>query len=192
MLINELTGFLNISTCELLLEHFITDSIFDGSVLPLTSKKVSGNSHDLLSSVKGKISSLIKVPLENFEDLCVARHCAGQKFKPHLDCFYIQPNSIFTKELFDKEMNEGGQRAFTCIIFLNDNYIGGEIFFDRVYTTITPAAGKLIYWKNTSDSGDVNIATEHGDMPILSGSKWTLSCYIREKKYTGDNKSGIL
>lgn len=184
MLIKELEKFLDDATCDIILSHLKAKIDFK-DIKDIKSTPIPENDHDLLASIKDKISSIIKIPRQNFEELIVTCVPEGYKTEPHLDCFFIKPNTEFDVDSYHKNLETGGQRAYTCMIYLNDNYKGGDTFFDRIYVTINPLKGKLAYWNNLKEDGDINVNSEHMDMLVTSGFKWVLSCFIREKRFTG-------
>jgi prolyl 4-hydroxylase len=64
------------------------------------------------------------------ERLRFYRYEAGQSFGPHKDGFY--------------KRSEAEQSLFTLILYLNEEYIGGETFFTDSETLIVPKAGKAL------------------------------------------------
>lgn len=64
------------------------------------------------------------------ERLRFYRYEAGQSFGPHKDGFY--------------KRSEGEQSLLTLILYLNEEYIGGETFFTESESLIVPKAGKSL------------------------------------------------
>jgi predicted 2-oxoglutarate/Fe(II)-dependent dioxygenase YbiX len=59
---------------------------------------------------------------------------------------------------------------FGAIIYLNDNYEGGEIYFPNQSLTIKPKAGSLVYFPGDS-------CYPHGVKEIVSGVRYTLPTF---------------
>lgn len=61
--------------------------------------------------------------------------------------------------------------AFTIVLYLNDNYEGGEISFPNHNVSIKPKAGSLIMFPATSEF-------VHKVSPILAGNRYSSSCSL--------------
>lgn len=69
------------------------------------------------------------------ERLRFYRYEAGQNFSPHTDGYYLRSN--------------GELSLLTMIIYLNDDYTGGEAFFLKSETLIAPKAGTLLVFTHS-------------------------------------------
>ncbi len=58
-------------------------------------------------------------------------------------------------------------RAYASVVYLNDDYEGGDIFFPRLATRVQPAKGMLLGFR-----GD--FAHEHGVEEITDGVRYTM------------------
>jgi predicted 2-oxoglutarate/Fe(II)-dependent dioxygenase YbiX len=69
------------------------------------------------------------------ERLRFYRYGAGQNFSPHTDGYYLRDN--------------GERSLLTMILYLNDDYSGGEAFFLKSETLIAPQTGTLLLFTHT-------------------------------------------
>lgn len=186
--IKELSDFIPHDKCDDLVDFLSKKNVFNNQqLMKALSITVTDDTHEVIAYIRNKICELLDVPLKNLEHLMISRYVEGGEYPHHYDSFFIQPNSIYTKEFYESNMNEGGQRMKTCVIYLNDDFKGGHTFFGRIYNSIQPEKGKLAYWANANEYGDTYVWSEHMGMKVESGTKWIAVCYIREKEYTGNS-----
>ena len=77
---------------------------------------------------------------------------------------------------FYKAHSDGGgatNRVISAVIYLNDNYEGGEIEFTRFGIKIKPLPGMCILFPS-------NYAYEHIAHPVISGTKYAMVTWLRE------------
>jgi len=67
--------------------------------------------------------------------------------------------------------NSGGREiVYGVVIYLNDNFDGGELVYPESQTSIKPEAGMLVY-----HPGD----QKHKVSKVISGNRYTLTSFIR-------------
>ncbi|XP_046675051.1 prolyl 4-hydroxylase subunit alpha-2-like isoform X2 [Homalodisca vitripennis] len=64
--------------------------------------------------------------------------------------------------------------------FLNDVARGGHTVFEHWGLSFRPQKGAALFWFNILRNGMPDHSTEHGDCPVLTGSKWILKKWFRE------------
>jgi hypothetical protein len=99
------------------------------------------------------IPEIKKLKVEGWQLL---RYNTSEEFKAHFDC-----------------LSREKDRLFTVLIYLNDNFEGGETQFVNKKVTINPLQGRLIMWKNLS-SGKCDPLSLHAGNPVKSGTKYIL------------------
>ncbi|ANP44991.1 prolyl hydroxylase family protein [Candidatus Viadribacter manganicus] len=122
--------------------------------------------------LRQRIANTIGVDVRNFERTSVFRYEAGQTFGEHAD--YISLD-------FSAEIRQRGQRPYTFLIYLNDDYEGGETHFLTLGKKLRGKAGDAIFWRNVGDDGAPDEVTLHAGDPPTRGEKWLLSQFIRDK-----------
>jgi len=75
----------------------------------------------------------------------------------------------------DWEPNHTPQRDMSAIYYLNDDFEGGEIVFDRERVSIKPRRGLLVAFP--SDAGHV-----HEVLPVRSGVRYTMPIWSSKQK----------
>jgi predicted 2-oxoglutarate/Fe(II)-dependent dioxygenase YbiX len=79
-----------------------------------------------------------------------------------------------------KQHYDGGTdtgRAVSALVYLNDDYVGGEIEFPNFGVKIKPQAGMLILFPS-------NYAYSHIAHPVINGTKYCLVTWLRDRDTT--------
>jgi predicted 2-oxoglutarate/Fe(II)-dependent dioxygenase YbiX len=104
--------------------------------------------------VSQKITTEFEINAPIFTDiLCFNKWRTGDTQHPHAD-----------------DDNGFGWRKFGCVLYLNEEYEGGEIYFPHQNTTLKQKANTLAFFP-----GDAEFL--HGVKPITSGIRYTLSTF---------------
>lgn len=123
-----------------------------------------------------RIAGAIKLPLANQEPTNILHYARGQEYTLHYD--FITPDEEYG---FAAELKQMGQRIATVLVYLNDNYEGGETDFPRIGFRFKGRPGDaLIFW-NLSEQGEREPLALHAGLPVTKGEKWLFSKWIREK-----------
>jgi prolyl 4-hydroxylase len=119
-------------------------------------------------------SELTGLPITHQEMIHVVRYRAGGEYKGHYD---------FLQYLEDKSyLDNGGDRYFTVLAYLNDNYKGGRTVFPRRQVSVKPELGKIIVWKNLHDDFTADESSFHAGYPVTEGEKWIAVIWVRQNK----------
>jgi len=129
----------------------------------------------VIEAIRFRISAATRLPLPLFEPVQVLHYAPGQEFRPHHD--YFDPKLPGHAE----QIREHGQRIATFLIYLNDDYTGGETVFPRAQISYRGNAGDALFLANVDRSGQPNALTLHSGSPPVRGEKWILSQWIRDK-----------
>lgn len=99
------------------------------------------------------------------EPLNVIRYRPGEQYRPHFDSYDSSDN----------------QRLWTMLVYLNDDFEGGDTVFNRTGLRIRAEKGKAILFRNASDEGVRDDWSQHAGEPVESGEKYIASRWIRAK-----------
>lgn len=102
----------------------------------------------------------------------------GQQYKEHHDFFHPDGGNYYLESI-----GNSGQRTHTAIIYLNDDYTGGETRFPELDFQVNPKKGMLCIWNNINPDGSLEGSSLHAGLPVITGRKWILIIWIREKKF---------
>lgn len=126
--------------------------------------------NEFIRGLEERIASLVGVSVSNLENLSVLRYEEGGKYSPHYDFF--DPVHLGTQNL----LKRGGQRVATLIVYLKAASSGGGTTFPNVTVQVKSVAGTALFFKYPN----LEKETLHGGDPVVSGTKWILTAWIRE------------
>jgi hypothetical protein len=122
-----------------------------------------------------KASELYDEPITLDKKFLYVVHPTGTYIDPHTDILDIHDND-YENESLDEQL-----RRFpylwsghcSVLVYLNDEYEGGELYFPDLDFGIRPKKGMLIAFPG-------NLYYTHGVAPVTSGTRYTLSqwCYF--------------
>lgn len=128
---------------------------------------VSDDEHPLALRLALYSEQISGLPRENQEMLQVAFYEKDGKFNEHFDA------CVFEDESFcDKMNNNAGQRRSTLLVYLNDDFEGGETEFVAIGLKIKPEKGKAILFWNTDENENIIQESKHRGNPVIKGQKW--------------------
>lgn len=109
--------------------------------------------------------------LDHIEKIQIQKYDVGQEYKPHND-FFNFPGRVVTPN----------DRIATAILYLNDGFTGGETYFENLKLNVIPERGSLLFFEYKYIH-ELNKMTLHQGRPILSGTKYIASVWIRLKPF---------
>ena len=127
--------------------------------------------------IREVIAKVTKVPIENQEAMSIIRYNVGGEFKAHHDCF--SPAADYYKTV----IAQGGQRIKTCLIYLNEDFEGGETDFPNIPYKVKPKTGKLAMFNSIDDNGGIIPQSLHAGLPVTKGVKYLATIWIRERPF---------
>lgn len=139
---------------------------------------IKDDEHRIAMKVALLTEKLTKLPIHNQESLQIAHYDKGGKFNPHYDAC-----NTGTQEYRNKINRNAGQRRATLLIYLNDDYEGGETIFNNIHLTITPKKGKGILFWNTNAKEDIILDSLHCGKEVKKGEKWICTKWTHAHKY---------
>lgn len=128
------------------------------------------------------VENISGIPSCYYEWPHIVKYEVGGEYKDH--CDFFNPG----QDHYDHCMYVG-QRTHTFILYLNDNFTGGETYFPKHGLQIKPKKGSICFWRNANEilhESDRLIHTSlHAGLPVISGTKYILITWIRDKIFRG-------
>ena len=129
-----------------------------------------------VKDIYNKLSNIIGVDKNHFEQLQVVRYQPGQLYKEHWDACYEEDKC-------QEFLKKGGNRYATFLLYLNDDFEDGETYFPLRDKKIIPEKGKAVLFFNLDENNiDKLEKSKHAGLPPKSGIKWMCNVWIRQNK----------
>jgi hypothetical protein len=145
---------------------------------------IKHNASPTLHRLTQYISSILKIPPNHFEPYQIVNYQPGGYYKYHLDS--CNPSASDYSECI-KNLNQHGGRKYTVLIYLNNDYEGGETHFKLLDTSIKGNPGDMVFFQNMKEnSKESDLLSEHAGTSVKSGEKWLLNLWIRDMPYNID------
>ena len=161
-----------------------TDNLSSYNPNSRTSKTVFVD--DSIDAVVGEVADaaarLTRKSLKHQEMMQVAMYEPGGKFDEHYDACDAEPDVCV-------RFNRGSSnRLATLLIYLNDDYEGGDTVFTRVtpHIRVRPKTGKAVLFYDTNPEDDQIIKESmHRGSEVLSGEKWICTKWVHTSPWLG-------
>lgn len=178
----EIHNFIDKSICDLIIQTStpgfkkakVVGDQLDGGEFRIADSYWFDNTDDISKRVRGLISEEVGISINNMERLHIVRYKIGGEYKEHYDFF--DEGSEYYHECTKK----GGQRTKTALIYLNDDFTGGETSFPILGIDVKPEVGKMIVWDNMDEFGCCKYESLHAGRPVLSGEKYIAIVWFRQ------------
>src|SRR5262249_11116504 len=84
---------------------------------------------------------------------------------------------------YRRQIEWGGQRVCTALVYLNTGFEGGETGFPRLDAKLKASAGGVLTFRNVPSDGPIDPRTLHEGCATTRGEKWLLSVWIRDREH---------
>jgi prolyl 4-hydroxylase len=187
--VKEIPNFLTPEECKHLIELAIplverSQVAKKGHKTSETFLRTSGSAYftdsrdPVVLRVKRRIAEVSQTDLRCQEPLQVTHYDPAEFFAPHLDAIGVA-----------EDLGPEGDRYCTMIMYLHDDFIGGQTRFHRIGVGVKPERGKAAFFTNLTEDG---LAPEplsfHGATTVISGEKWLLNQWIRQRPFASENR----
>jgi prolyl 4-hydroxylase len=126
--------------------------------------------------IQKKMSIACNIPMKQMEGTAILHYKPGEEISEHFD--FVDPNL----PNYEQEIRDNGQRIITFLIYLNEEYEGGETAFTELDLSYKGQTGDGIYFVNALPDGSSDLRTKHAGRPTSSGEKWIVSQFIRNRE----------
>ena len=135
------------------------------------------HSEDLvISAINHRIAAVSGTSYAQGEPLQLLQYQCGDEYRPH----------------FDALPNERNQRVMTVIVYLSDDYEGGETKFLRTGYSLKGRKGDALMFTNTIPNGQPDPFALHCGAPVVRGTKTIATRWIRRLPFTYPDPPSVL
>jgi prolyl 4-hydroxylase len=133
----------------------------DGMAFPFVDENPA------VHALNRRIAAVTGTEAAQGEPLQILRYRPGQEYKPHFDAVAGDPN----------------QRILTVLVYLNDDYEGGETLFLKTGLRFRGRRGDALMFRNASADGRADELAQHAGRPVIAGEKLICSRWIRQRPF---------
>jgi prolyl 4-hydroxylase len=123
-----------------------------------------------------RVSLLTSLKTEQMEPPQIFHYSLGQEIKAHYDSLYDEAHP------YGREGTYQGDRLATFLMYLNDDYEGGELEFVKVGFSHKGKTGDGIFFASMRE-GKPDRKSLHAAKPITRGEKYILSQWIHDRAF---------
>ncbi len=124
--------------------------------------------------VQARMSLTCGLRMQQLEAPMVLHYDVGEQITPHFDFIDVHAPD------YEQQIREQGQRMITFLLYLNDDYAGGETTFPKLGLVNRGTACDGLYFINSHPDGAPNRDMLHTGSPPTAGEKWIVSQFIRD------------
>lgn len=122
----------------------------------------------VINAINRRIAAASGTTLGQGEPLQLLRYRGGQEYRPHMDALPGEPN----------------QRILTMLVYLSDDYEGGETHFPRTGLSYRGQTGDALLFRNVTADGRPDPMALHAGLPVTRGAKLIATRWMRRERFT--------
>lgn len=160
--------------------RLVSEPIYEPSLISEQDRQIALRTSDgatmhwliedpVVHAINRRLAALTGTDVHQGEPLQILRYRPGQEYRPHLDWLGNQP---------------GSRRILTALIYLNDEYEGGETEFVEIGLTVKGRRGDVLIFRNEGADGRVDPLTKHAGLPVVRGTKYLATRWIRDLRHS--------
>ena len=131
------------------------------------------NADLIVEMIRQRIANQLGAPLACLEMSQVLHYDVGQEFVLH--CDFLDP------QVMREEIARNGQRAATVLIYLNDDFEGGQTSFPLLGLDHRGKTGDALVFGSLDGAGRPDPKSQHAGCPPTRGEKWLFSQWVRDR-----------
>ncbi|MEO8722575.1 MAG: 2OG-Fe(II) oxygenase [Sphingobium sp.] len=133
-----------------------------------------------VTALSNRIVAMMGIDGARGETIQGQRYTAGQEYREHCDYF------TGSAPYWPRMRAQGGQRCWTAMIYVSPLEAGGETWFPHCEFKVPPREGMILIWNNLLPDGTPNPSSLHSAKPVVSGTKYVLTKWFRERAWDPD------
>lgn len=126
--------------------------------------------------VQTRMQAACGYPVHNMEATAVLHYAVGEEIGNHFD--FVDPDI----PNYEQELEKNGQRMLTFLVYLNDEYGGGETEFPELGVVHKGRLGEGLFFVNALENNEPDLRAVHAGRPPTNGEKWIVSQFVRNRR----------
>lgn len=125
--------------------------------------------------LQARMSFACRIPMNHMEAPAVLNYQPGEEATDHYD--FVNPNTPD----YAAEIARNGQRIVTFLVYLNDDYDGGETQFPTLGISHKGRRGGALFFVNVLPDMQPDLRMLHAGRSPIRGEKWIVSQFMRNR-----------
>lgn len=125
--------------------------------------------------LQAKMSAACRIPMNHMEAPAVLNYQVGEEATEHYD--FVDPKTTD----YAAEIARNGHRVLTFLVYLNDDYEGGETNFPTLRVSHKGTRGGALFFVNVHGDMRPDLRMLHAGLAPTHGEKWIVSQFIRNR-----------
>jgi 2OG-Fe(II) oxygenase superfamily/Peptidase C39 family len=165
--------YLSPDDCDRIISYCETNGIFgrsgiisldeaesDFSNVRTSSSAALTGTENLFSDIYNRAAATLGIPAGHIEYLQCVKYEANQYYGVHYDADDKLP------------------RLYTMLVYLNDDFEGGETWFSELGRRVKPKKGRALIFTNIDEQGDQLFYSAHAGLPVSKGVKYAVNVWV--------------
>jgi TPR repeat protein len=127
------------------------------------------------AALQWRMAAACGVPVANAEGPTILHYSVGEQITNHFD--FLNPDIADYERLIEQR----GERIITFLLYLNDDYDGGETDFPRLGVRNKGRRRGGLFFTNALPNGKPDVRMVHAGLPPMRGEKWIVSQFFRDR-----------
>jgi hypothetical protein len=182
-MVTEIKNFISEEENQILRKYFDLNEMYDSETtngtpgfLIAKARHIKPSEDEFLQQLLDRMLSIVDKNWQYVDYVNFTIYPTGGKFKAHSD--FLDTSSAYNIE----ELQLGGQRDYTFLLYLNDDCEGGETNFNIINKEIKLERNKMIYWCNVLPDGSPNFISKHESKIVTKGEKYLVGVWVKHQK----------
>lgn len=125
--------------------------------------------------VQARMAATCGYPMQHFELPSILHYAVGEQIRPHFDFIDARAPD------YEQQIALMGQRMITFLLYLNDDFEGGETTFPELGIVHRGRRGDGLFFINAHEDLKPDRRMLHTGSPPTAGEKWVVTQFIASK-----------
>jgi hypothetical protein len=126
-------------------------------------------------ALQHRMAAACGVAVHNAEGPTILHYAPGEQITNHFDFVNVQMPG------YEQHVEQRGERIITFLVYLNDDYDGGETDFPKIGVRHKGRRREGLFFTNALPSGKPDFRMVHAGMPTSRGEKMIVSQFFRSR-----------
>ncbi len=135
--------------------------------------------------VQHRMAVACGVPVRNAEGPTVLQYAPGEQITDHYDFVNVRTDN------YADYIERYGERIITFLLYLNDDYEGGETDFPQLGVRHKGTKREGLFFTNALPTGAPDFRMVHAGFPPNNGEKWIVSQFFRNRLSLGARAENV-